>query len=262
MLGTPDSIEEFEKLEAELSDKNGRLWFPFFKGTFEDVKREFASRSDPDTILVIYLHSNSEKGDEIGKQILASREASANYDEPTLICWMANAGANYQYERLARKLGYSGAYPAFLFFSDFKGKLKLEKAISGTEISLSSLNNELNEVKSLLTIRSLSEETNAKSESQILRADQDAAYQMSLAADRQKREEALRKQKEEEMEIERKMALEAELKAEEQERAKRLEKLKENLVPESQEGIIISTQLLDGRRVNHRFALASNIQVR
>lgn len=260
LLGRDDSVEEFNRLKRELTDTYGRLWFPFYEGSFEEVKKEFASRDDPDTILLIYFHA-SENSSGIVKQILISREASLPFDDPNVICWMADAGSNYQYQELGRKLGYRGGYPTFLFFSDFKGKLKLECSISGDKISASGLLNALNETKSMLTIRSLDADVLQKSETQILRDDQDIAYQMSLAADKQKREEALRRQEADAEKFENEKIIEEEQKRAEQLRLDRIENLKRSVVPEPPEGIAISTQLLDGKRVNRRFSPSTAINV-
>lgn len=251
----PDDVGLVRVLTSRLTRwRNGELRLPVFDGSFADVKREILNREDSEAILLIYFHS------EISlfsyHDILFDSQVAFELDSPKCIFWMCDVYNHPVYYDLAEELGYRGEFPAFLFLGEFKGKYKPVKALSGS-IDSKVLIGALREVKSVFNARRQLEEENTaiRTQTQILREEQDLAYKQSLEADRRKAEQ---KRLEEE-------TIQKEL--EERELFEVLEKSKietiqlvEEPEPSNPDAVVLSIQLVDGTRVNRRFLKSHRIQ--
>lgn len=151
--------------------------------------------------------------------------------------------------------------------------LKMHSSSSVAPVTKNQLIEEMNEVLSNFEIqRIMEEEGNAsggkrlKSESQLIREDQDAAYQQSLEADRRKREEKLA---EEEAEKKAKADAEivlAEATLKEEKKKKVIESIKANLPlePSADEPgcVTLSIQFPGGKRYTRRFLSVAPVKVK
>lgn len=136
-------------------------------------------------------------------------------------------------------------------------------------LSKKQLIEEMNEVLSNFEIRKIMEEegnsSEMKSESQLIREDQDAAYQQSLEADKRKREEKLAREEAEKKAQDEAERAQAAAKAKEEHKRKLMETIKAELPSEpsaSEQGCVtLSIQLPGGKRCTRRFLIESTLSV-
>ncbi len=257
LLEQPDSEETFKKWVHQLTERYGRIYFPFYEGSFEDVKKEYIGRRDESTLLVIYFHADykTQSQDNV-KGILCNKAVAEHFDQPNVITWMAEVSMNSNYAKLASRLGYNGSFPAFCFFGNVKDRLKLIKSVSG-EISADRLVNEL------INLLSAKYENIFKSEDQLIREDQDAAYRRSLEADRKKLAEKKAKEEQQTIEQERLKRLEEERIERARTKEVKLAEIKASLPDEpsstSSSIVTVSVQLVGGPRATRKFSPSNKI---
>lgn len=132
LIGQADSLELFLETKKSLIKTYGPIHFPFFEGSFTSVKKEFIKREQPNLILLVYCHAdNSPFAQQTMTDIICEKETASSFDRPDVITWMCDVRSNLTYYYLTQKLGYEGVFPAFLFLSEFKGKLRMESSIQG-----------------------------------------------------------------------------------------------------------------------------------
>lgn len=133
LIGQADSAELFTATKKSLIKAYGPIHFPFFEGSFNEAKKEFIKREESDMILLVYCHvDNSPYTKQTVKDIICDKETASHFDRPNIITWMCDVRSNLTYYYLTQKLGYEGIFPAFLFLSEFKGKLRLGSSVQGT----------------------------------------------------------------------------------------------------------------------------------
>jgi hypothetical protein len=132
LIGQADSLELFLETRSSLTKTYGPIHFPFFEGSFNSAKKEFIKREEPNLILLVYCHAdNSPYSKQTMNDIICHKETASKFDRPDVITWMCDIRSNLTYYYLIQKLGFEGTFPAFLFLSEFKGKLRLESSIQG-----------------------------------------------------------------------------------------------------------------------------------
>lgn len=258
------------------------MYWPVYHGSFEEVKREIKSREDPQTILLIYFHSKDHPCvGHLRTNILCNKDVSQHFDHPRLISWIADVSTHPVYYELADKLGYHGYFPAFVFFGDFKGKLKMIKSISGTiliptmhfnQIFVGNVTSDvliaaLNEIFEVFAMRSALMDHDAvqQTDDRVIRQDQDEAYRLSLEADRQKKIERIRKQELERQRDEEESRKQQDILAKNADKSAILARLKESISPEpasdDKDVITLCIQLIGGKRITRRFLKKTLLRV-